>query len=78
VAPERNCNIALEIRSVPAGESTPYFRHHGHLKQATAARAYQTGRGQDLSQQEYRHSNLVTIRRMLQQSGSTVGIIPII
>jgi hypothetical protein len=78
MAPEGNGNIPLEIRSLPAGESPPYFRHHGHLKQATAARAYQTGRRQDLSQQEYRHSNLVTIRRMLQQSGSTVGIIPII
>lgn len=75
VAAEGDDDISFQIRSLPAGEAAADFGDHGHFDEAAAAGTEQTACSQDLSEEEYRHSNLAAIRRMLQRSGSTGGCV---
>ena len=78
VASEGNHDVPLQRRSVPTREPPAYLGHHGNLQKTTGDSTHQTARRQNLSEQKYRHIYLAANRRIFQQSGSTVWMIPII
>lgn len=61
MASERDHDVPLQIRHIPAGKSPADFRHHRNLKQATGKGTDQTARCHNLSERKYRHSYLAAI-----------------
>ena len=78
VAAKSDHDIPLQPGDIPTIQTAADLRNHCYLKEAAAGSAQQTERRKYLSQQEYRHSTSQQFRRMLHQTGSTVGVVSII